>query len=114
MSKHPSARRRSPRTSWDPTHSRPPAGAAAGTRLRAASVLPLLRLPLRHRDRLPVQDRMITDPADDRVLHEVLVVALGIVVRPRVRAAALLALEARDEHASREIEQVPELDRLRQ
>src|SRR5262245_47570297 len=103
MSKHLSGRRRTPRTSWDPSHSRPPAGAAAGTRLHAASVLPLLRLPLGHRDRLPVQDRMITDPADDRVLHEVLVVAVGVVVGPRVCAAALLALEARNEHASREV-----------
>src|SRR4029453_4850511 len=78
------------------------------------SVLPLLRLPLCHRHRLPVEHRMISDPADDRVFHEVLVVPLRVVVRTRVGAPALLALEARDDHARREVEQVSELERLRQ
>ena len=40
---------------------------------------------------------MVTDPADDRVLHEVLVVPVGVVVRPSVGAPALLALEPRDD-----------------
>ena len=44
----------------------------------------------------------------------VLVVTLGIVVRPRVRAAALLPREAGDDHAVRKLEQEPELERLGQ
>src|SRR5207247_10802273 len=78
------------------------------------SVLPFLGLPLRHRHRLPVQYRMISDPADDRVLHEVLVVALRIIVRTRVGAPALLALEARADHGGRAPPHVAELARLRQ
>ena len=48
-----------------------------------------------------------------RVPQEVLVVALGGVVRPRVSAPALLAGEPGDEHALRELEREAELERLR-
>ena len=53
-------------------------------------------------------------PARDRVLDEVLVVSVGIVVRARVGAAALLAGDSGLEHACGDVEQVAELDRLRQ
>src|SRR5437588_578954 len=72
---------------------------------RRMSVRPLLRLPLGHRHGLPVELRLPVDPAHERVLHEVLVVAIGIVVRPCVGAAALLAGEPADDHAVRELEQ---------
>ena len=48
------------------------------------------------------------------MLEEVLVVARRVVVRARVRAAALLARDPGLEHAGRDVEQVAELDRLRQ
>ncbi len=51
-------------------------------------------------------------PGDDRVAQEVLVVAVGEVVGPRVRAAALLAREPGDDHAVGELEQEAELERL--
>src|SRR5437763_13793300 len=54
------------------------------------------------------------DHADDRVLDEALVVAHRIVVRAGVRAATLLPLDARDDHALGEVEQEAELDRLRE
>src|SRR2546421_549307 len=51
---------------------------------------------------------------DERVAEEVLVVPVGIVVGPRVRAAALAAGQACDDHALGEVEQETELERLRQ
>src|SRR5512132_4277135 len=79
------------------------------------SVLPLLRLPLGHRDWLPAQLRPpIIVESDQRVLEEASVVAVRIVVRPRVRTATLLARDARDDHAVGEVEQELELERLRQ
>src|SRR6476659_10280081 len=79
-----------------------------------ASVLSLLRLPLRHGDRLPVELRRIVFPRHDGMSQEVLVVAVREVVWPRVRAAALLAREPGDDHALRELEEVAELERLRE
>ena len=58
--------------------------------------------------------RRAVDPRRDRVLHEVLVVALGEVGRARVGAARLLARDPGLEHAGAEVEQVAELDRLGQ
>src|SRR5262249_24679274 len=79
------------------------------------SVLPQLRLPLRHRDRLPAEPgRAVGVERDERVPEVVLVVAVGIVVRPGVSASALLARDTADGHAVRELEQEAELDRLRQ
>src|SRR4051794_6578642 len=77
-------------------------------------VRPLLRRPFRRRDRPPLEPRRAVLPADDRVLQEVHVVAVGIVVRPRMRAAALLAREAGHDHAVGELEQEAELERLRE
>src|SRR5437868_2988717 len=77
-------------------------------------VLPLLRLPFRHPHRFPLQLWRAVHEADDRVLEVVLVVAHRIVVGPRVGAAALLALDARDDHALGEVEEEAELDRLRE
>ena len=48
------------------------------------------------------------------MLEEVLVVAVGEVVRARVRAAALLAGEPADDHARGELEHEAELERLGQ
>ena len=48
------------------------------------------------------------------MLEEVLVVSIREVVRPRVRAAALLAGESRNDHAVRQLKQELELERLRQ
>src|SRR5262249_14914606 len=78
------------------------------------SVLSLLRLPLRHGDRLPVEARRTILPGDERVPEEVLVVALREVVRTRVRAAALLPGQAGDDHALGELEEESELEGLRQ
>jgi hypothetical protein len=47
------------------------------------------------------------------VPQEVLVVALRVVVRSRVGAAAFLAREPGDDDALRELEQEPKLERLR-
>src|SRR5690348_9966868 len=80
----------------------------------SSSVLALLWLPLGHAHRLPRELRNAVDEADDRVLHEVLVVAHGVIVGARMRAAALLALDAGDDHALGEVEKEAELDRLRQ
>src|SRR5438876_784312 len=61
-------------------------------RTRGALVLPLLRLPLRDRHGSPLELRPgVVAERDERVLQEVLVVAVRIVVRTRVRAARLLA-----------------------
>src|SRR5204862_7595240 len=54
------------------------------------------------------------DPPDERVPQIMLVVAVGIVVRPRVRTAALLALDAAGNHAGGELEQEAELEGLRE
>src|SRR5712691_769402 len=78
------------------------------------SVLPFLRLPFRHDDRSPLQCRATVDPAHDRVLHVVLVVPVRVVVRSGVRAPALLAGEAGDDRGVGELDQEPELERLRQ
>src|SRR5207344_3360422 len=51
----------------------------------------LLRLPLGRTHRLPGELRPPVHPGREGVLHEVLVVAIRVVVRARVRAAALLA-----------------------
>src|SRR5436189_5079318 len=75
---------------------------------------PFLRLPLGHGHGLPVDSRAAVDPPDERVLQIMLVVAVGIVVRSRVRAPALLALDAARNHAGGEVEQEPELERLRE
>src|SRR5215211_1868304 len=81
----------------------------------SVSVLPLHGLPFRNRNRLPLQPRRpVRVKVDERVLHVVLVVALRVVVGTRVGAAALLAGEAGDDHAAREVEQEAELERLRQ
>src|SRR5215211_7443463 len=78
----------------------------------AISVRTLTRLPLRHRHRRPVESRPVVLPRHDRMPQVVLVVAVRVVVRPRVRAAALLARQARDDHAVRQLEQEAELERL--
>src|SRR5207237_5835474 len=77
-------------------------------------VRPLLWLPLGHRDGLPVELGLPVHPADERVLEEVLVVAIREVVRPGMRAAALLPPEPGNDHAVGELEQEPELERLRE
>src|SRR3990172_2167283 len=77
-------------------------------------VLPLLWLPLRHAHRLGAQLRAAVLPGRDRVPHEVLVVAARVVIRARVGAAALLAGDPALEHAGRDVEQVAELERLRE
>src|SRR6266545_5910391 len=46
--------------------------------------------------------------------HVVVIVAVRVVVRPRVGTAALLAGEPGDDHAVGELEQEAELERLRQ
>src|SRR5581483_232833 len=92
----------------------PRAARAAGVTRASASVLPLLGLPLRHAHRRRRQIDAVVAPAGDRVHHELLVVALRIVVRARVRAARLLAPDPRLDHAERRVEHVSELDRLRQ
>src|SRR5512133_1333398 len=74
----------------------------------------LLRLPLRDRDRLPLQVRCSIVPRDQRVAHEVLVVALRVVVGPRVCASALLPGEPGHDHALGELEHEAELERLRE
>src|SRR6266566_7361650 len=81
---------------------------------RGSLVGPFLGLPLGHGHGLPVDSRPAVDPADERVLQIPLVVAVGIVVRPRVRAPALLALDAARNHARGEVEQEAELERLRE
>src|SRR5438128_1936353 len=79
-----------------------------------ALVGPFGRLPSRDRDRLPVELRTTVGPPHDGVLEEVLVVTAGVVVRARVRAPAFFARNPRLDHARGEIEQVAELERLRQ
>src|SRR4051812_275074 len=83
-------------------------------RRRGASVLALLRLPLRHGHRLPVQRHAAVAGAYERVLEERRVVALRVVIRPSVCAAALLACKTRDHHALGQLEQKAELERLRE
>src|SRR4051812_2164752 len=107
-------------TPWSPpsqprsTSCRTRTAAARAARARSrALVLALHRLVLREAHVGVRQFRLAFVPAADRVLHEVLVVADREVVRPRVRAAALLARDARLEHAAGEVDHVPELDRLR-
>src|SRR5438445_591084 len=78
------------------------------------SVGPLHRLPLRRGDGPPVLLGPAVLPADERVPHVVLVVAVRIVVRACMCAAALLPCEAADDHALRELEQEAELQRLRE
>src|SRR5512145_2151309 len=73
------------------------------------SVPALLGLPLGDRDRLPVELRSTILPRDERVPQVVLVVALREVVRPGMRAAALLAREPGHDHALRELEHEAEL-----
>ena len=72
-------------------------------------------LPLRDADRLAgrAPGRPSTQ-RDHRVLEEVLVVTGRVVVRPGVRAAALLPRDAAFEHAGGHVEHEAELDRLRQ
>src|SRR6478672_1187121 len=82
---------------------------------RGPLVLPLLRLPLRDGDVAPLQlGAAVVVERDDRVLHVVLIIAVGVVVRTGVCAAALLAREARNDHALGELEQESKLERLRQ
>src|SRR5579862_3264918 len=78
------------------------------------SIGPLGRLPARDRHRLPVELGFPLGPRDHRMAEEARVVAVREVVRPRVRAAALLARKPRLDHARGEVEQVAELERLRQ
>src|SRR5206468_3587182 len=70
-------------------------GRRAGSSAPSASVLPLLGLPLRDRDGLPVELRSAILPGDERVAHVVLVVPARIVVRACMSSTALLAREAR-------------------
>ena len=66
-------------------------------------VRPFLWLPLGHGHRLPVEHGAVGDPADDRVLHVVRIIAVGVVVRPRVRASALLAGQDRTRSCNRQV-----------
>src|SRR5688572_10704888 len=79
-----------------------------------SSVLPFLGLPFGHAHGLPRDLRPAVCPRSERVLEEVLVVALGIIVRARVRTATLFAREPRLDHARGQLEQEPELERLRE
>src|SRR6266404_6322427 len=79
-----------------------------------ASVRPLLWCPFRHGHGLPVEVGTSVDPPHEGVLEKVVVVAFGVVMRPRVGAATLLARESRDDHALGKLEQEAELERLRQ
>src|SRR6185503_17828286 len=78
------------------------------------SVRPHHGLPLRRTYFSVRQPRCAIVPGRDRVLHEVLVVALGKVRRPRVSTARLLARDTCLKHAGAEVEQIAELDRLGQ
>src|SRR5262249_17364130 len=78
------------------------------------SVRPRRGLPLRDRHRLPVEPRRVVLPRDEGVPEEVLVVTVGVIVRSSVGAAALLPCEAGDDHARGELEQVVELECLRE
>src|SRR3954452_11516843 len=102
-----------PRKACRPHHTQPEEGRGA-QRALSASVLPLLGLVLRDANRARRELDAIAAPSRDRVLHEVRVVAGRIVVRARVRAAALLAPDAGLDHAKRGVEHVSELDRLRE
>src|SRR5205807_9135767 len=64
--------------------------------------------------RLPVELGLTGRPAHDRVLQVLLVVAVREVVWTGMGAAALLAREARDDHAVRQLEEEAELERLRE
>src|SRR3979409_1547056 len=68
------------------------------SRWRRALVLALHRVVLRVAHVLVREFGAVADPARDRVLHEVLVVAVRVVVRPRVRAPALLARDPPLQH----------------
>src|SRR6266511_783221 len=102
------------RATWRRRRSRRMQRAERGEPRTGALVRPFLRLPFRHGDRLPVELRATVYPSDERVTHVVLVVAVWIVVRTRVGAAAFLARQPRDDHAVGELEQEPELKSLRQ
>src|SRR3954470_16619594 len=102
-----------PRTACHRHHTQPE-GARGAQRALSASVLPLLGLVLRDANRARRELDAVSAPPRDRVLHEVRVVAGRIVVRARVRAAALLAPDAGLDHAKGGVEHVAELDRLRE
>src|SRR5262249_20087344 len=88
---------------------------AGGRRAAGPSVLALLGLPLRDRDVAPLQvGAAVVVERDEGVLHVVLIIAIGVVVRSRMRPAALPARKPGHDHALGELEQEAELERLRQ
>src|SRR5262249_31353060 len=77
-----------------------------------ASIGPFLGPPFGHRHRSPVEHEALVGDAYERVPEKILVVAFREIVRPRMRAPALLAGEARDDHGVGELEQEAELESL--